>query len=105
MILYILKSGDIFCNHLDDFLNNLNNNNEKLNILIKKLIVNDPHKRMDWKDYFNDPFFNDNEEDIQENECKIKNYFCLDKKMKNELNENKKCKLSISNISNRRIKK
>ena len=53
MILYILKSGDIFCNHLDDFLNNLNNNNEKLNILIKKLIVNDPHKRMDWKDYFN----------------------------------------------------
>ena len=113
MILYVLKSGDILCKNLDNFLNNLNNNenknefdDEKLNILIKKLIVNDPHKRMEWKDYFDDPFFKENEEDIQENEeCKIKNYFCLDKKMKNELNENKNCKLILNNISNRRIKK
>ena len=29
----------------------------KLNDLIKKLVVIDPHKRMEWDDYFKDPFF------------------------------------------------
>ena len=31
-----------------------------LNNLIKKLVVINPHERMEWKDYFNDPFFQDN---------------------------------------------
>ena len=84
-ILYVLKSGDIFCENFDNFLNNLNNNknenefdDEKLNNLIKKLIVNDPQERINWEDYFEDPFFKENEEDIKGNEeCKIKNYFLL----------------------------
>ena len=43
-----------------------------LNNLIKKLVVIDPHERMDWKDYFNDPFFNVDDDDIYQNEeCKI----------------------------------
>ena len=80
VILYVLKTGDIFCKNLIDFFINLKNKNikkenddEKLNNLIKKLVVTDPHKRMEWKDYFNDPFFKVNDEDIKENEeCKIK---------------------------------
>ena len=45
---------------------------EKLNNLIKKLVVIDPHERMEWKDYFEDPFFKVNDEDVKENEeCKI----------------------------------
>ena len=44
----------------------------KLNNLIKKLVVIEPHKRMEWNDYFNDPFFNINDNDIQQNDdCKI----------------------------------
>jgi serine/threonine protein kinase len=46
---------------------------EKLNSLIKKLVVINPHERMEWKDYFEDPFFKENDEDVKENEeCKIK---------------------------------
>ena len=42
-----------------------------LNKLIKKLVVNNPKDRMEWKDYFNDPFFIFNDDDIQQNnECK-----------------------------------
>ncbi len=33
----------------------------KLNKLIKKLIVIDPHERIEWQDYFDDPFFQDND--------------------------------------------
>jgi hypothetical protein len=29
-----------------------------LNNLIKKLVVIEPKERMEWKNYFNDPFFN-----------------------------------------------
>ena len=50
---------------------------EKLNDLIKKLVVIDPHKRMEWKDYFDHPFFKVNDEDVKDvkesEECKIKN--------------------------------
>ena len=67
---------------------NLNNNtienkndDEKLNNLIKNLVVSDPHKRMNWKEYFDDPFFKVNDKDIEENlECKNKN-LNLDKKL------------------------
>jgi len=82
VILYVLKTGDIFCKNLINFIINLhnkNNNNkkeiddEKLNNLIKKLVVTDRHKRMEWEDYFDDPFFKVDDEDIKENEeCKIK---------------------------------
>ena len=48
-----------------------------LNNLIKKLVVNDPYERMEWKDYFDDPFFNINE-DIKDNEeCKLKKLIIL----------------------------
>ena len=82
IILYMLKTGEYIFEgtELVDILLNKKNNkikkeitdDEKLNDLIKKLVVNDPHKRMEWNDYFNHPFFNVNDDDIQENnECKI----------------------------------
>ena len=55
-----------------DILANKNSNKIKketddilLNKLIKKLVVIDPHERMEWNDYFNDPFFKVNDEDIK----------------------------------------
>ena len=33
---------------------------KKLDNLIKKLIVEDPEKRLSWEDYFNEPIFRDN---------------------------------------------
>jgi hypothetical protein len=77
----MFKTGDIYCKDMIDFFVNLNNNtiknendDKKLNNLIKNLVVSDPHKRMDWKEYFDDPFFKDNGEDIKENdESKINN--------------------------------
>ena len=47
---------------------------EKLNNLIKKLVVIDPHERMEWEEYFDDPFFKINDENDKEiEECKINN--------------------------------
>ena len=81
VILYMLKTGEyIFEGEiLRDILNNKNLNKIKkdtndpiLNNLIKKLVVNDPHKRMEWKEYFDDPFFKVDDDDIHQNEeCKI----------------------------------
>ena len=82
IILYILKTGGhIFGETCDEIKKNKKENNikkytddDKLNDLIKKLVVIDPHKRMEWKDYFEHPFFKVNDEDVKENEeCKIKN--------------------------------
>ena len=80
IILYYLKTGEyIFDGKRElDILNNKDKNkikkdtdDELLNKLIKKLVVKDPHKRMEWYDYFKDPFFKVNDEDIKENiECK-----------------------------------
>ena len=74
IILYVLKTGDKFLKNLIDFLVNLDNNtiankndDEKLNNLIKNLVVSDPYKRMDWKEYFDNPFF-------KVNECKNTNF-------------------------------
>ena len=40
---------------------------------------------MEWKDYFNDPFFNIEEDDIFQNtECKTNIYYFIDKKLKSE---------------------
>ena len=82
IILYMLKTGEYIFegkNYMDTLINKKSNkmkkdtDDEKLNSLIKKLVVFDPHKRMEWKDYFEDPFFKVNDEDIKESEeCKIK---------------------------------
>ncbi len=81
VILYVLKTGDKNFINWIDFLVNLRNNtiinkndDEKLNNLIKNLVVSDPKNRMDWEKYFEDPFFKHNDEDFQlSEESKIKN--------------------------------
>ena len=70
---YIFDGNDLF-----EKLANKNKNNIKketddplLNNLIKKLVVIDPKDRMEWKNYFDDPFFNFDDDNIfQNNECK-----------------------------------
>ena len=84
IILYILKTGEYIFegNDLLDILTNKKNNKQKketddplLNDLIKKLVVNDPHNRMEWNQYFNHPFFKKNDDEIKESEeCKIDFY-------------------------------
>ena len=83
IILYYLKTGEyIFDDETwDKIKKNKKENNikkiyddDKLNDLIKKLVVIDPHKRMEWKDYFDHPFFKENDEDVKKSEeCKINN--------------------------------
>ncbi len=77
IILYYLKTGEYIFdgkNKSEKMENKENNiikkdtNDELLNKLIRKLVVKDPHDRMEWKDYFEDPFF-------KENEIKIYNEF------------------------------
>jgi serine/threonine protein kinase len=80
IILYYLKTGEYIFDgkrELDILIDKDKNiikkdtNDELLNKLIRKLVVKDPHKRMEWDDYFKDPFFKVNDEDIKENiECK-----------------------------------
>ena len=80
IILYYLKTGEYIFDgkrDLDKLINKDKNiikkdtDDELLNKLIRKLVVKDPHKRMEWDDYFKDPFFKVNDEDIKENiECK-----------------------------------
>ena len=94
IILYLLKAGEYIFEgkRLVDILNNQKINkfkketdDQKLNDLIKKLIVYEPKDRMEWKDYFNDPFFNIDEDDIFQNtECKINIYYFIDNKLKSE---------------------
>ena len=81
VILYMLKTGEYIFEgkNLFDILGNKNLNKIKketddpiLNNLIKKLVVIEPHERMEWKDYFDEPFFKVDDEDIHQNEeCKI----------------------------------
>ena len=76
IILYYLKTGEYIFDgkrELDILINKDKNiikketDDELLNKLIRKLVVKDPHKRMEWDDYFKDPFFKVNDEDIKEN--------------------------------------
>ena len=82
IILYMLKTGEYIFEgkKLFDILNNQRNNkikketdDEKLNKLIKKLVVYEPHERIEWKEYFDDPFFKINEENNNKDSegCKI----------------------------------
>ena len=97
IILYLLKTGEYIFDgkrEIEILINKENNKIKKdiiddklLNKLIKKLVVNDPHKRMEWNDYFNDPFFKVNDENIEYNdECKIKYLIYIDKLLKDENN-------------------
>ena len=79
IILYMLKTGEYIFegNSLYEKLTNKNKNNIKketddplLNNLIKKLVVINPKDRMEWKNYFEDPFFNFDDDTQQKNECK-----------------------------------
>ena len=79
IILYMLKTGQYIFdgNDLFEKLANKNKNNIKketndplLNNLIKKLVVINPKDRMEWKNYFEDPFFNFDDDTQQKNECK-----------------------------------
>ena len=105
IILYLLKTGECIFEGKKkfDILANKNSNKIKketddvlLNKLIKKLVVIDPHERMEWNDYFNDPFFRENDEnEIKLNEKKekeIKEEFenkikTLENKLKEKENE------------------
>ena len=81
IILYLLKTGECIFegkNKGENLVNKFNNKIKKktddilLNNLIKKLVVINPHERMEWNDYFEDPFFKVNDEDVKESEeCKI----------------------------------
>jgi calcium-dependent protein kinase len=110
IILYMLKTGEYIFDGKTKFeiLKNKYSNNikketddPKLNNLIKKLVVIDPHERMEWEDYFKDPFFNvDDKDDIKENiECK-NTYLKAVKKLNEEKNSYLNRKIIISNNRN-----
>ena len=98
IILYYLKTGECIFDgetELEILINKDKNiikrdtDDELLNKLIKKLVVKDPNKRMEWDDYFKDPFFKVNDKDIKENiEGKMKN-LNIDKKLNFEFKQNK----------------
>ena len=72
---YIFDGKDLMDKLANKKINKMrkDTDDEKLNSLIKKLVVINPHERMEWKDYFEDPFFRVNDEDFKESEeCKIK---------------------------------
>ena len=103
VLLYVFKTGDKnfinFIDNIGDLRNNTIKNkkfdDEKLNNLIKNLVVSDPTNRMNWENYFEDPFFKDNDEDFQlseESKIKIK---ILDKRIIKENYENKNCKIIL----------
>ena len=57
LLIYNLRFYDIpfFAFYTGNIPKNFDDNN--LNDLVKKLIVTDPSKRINWEDYFNHPFF------------------------------------------------
>ena len=62
--------------------------NKELDDLLEKLIVSDPEKRIAWKDYFEHPFFKNNNNDNSEN--KKQNEKIINKGENEEINELKK---------------
>ena len=76
VILYMLKTGEIIFEGkklVDILINKINGNlkkktnDDKLNDLISKLVVNNPEKRLNWNDYFNHPFFKVKDDDNNDN--------------------------------------
>ncbi len=113
VILYMLKTGEIIFkgNNLEDIITNKKFGNLKktknnkiiedddnLNDLINKLVVNDPNERLNWNDYFNHPFFKENEE-IQKEKSKE-----INEKLNNEIkrlkNENIQLQNKLKNVEN-----
>ena len=82
--------------------------NSDLDNLIRKLLTVDPNKRLSWKEYFNRPFFiNNNSEDKnlckQNNENKEKDINEnneLIKQLSNKKNKNEKLNKKISDLEN-----
>ena len=70
---YIFEGNDLYEKLTNKKLNKIKKETDDplLNNLIKKLVVINPKDRMEWKDYFDDPFFNFDDDNIQQkNECK-----------------------------------
>jgi serine/threonine protein kinase len=67
------KDKNIIIKDTDDIL---------LNKLIRKLVVKDPHKRIEWDDYFNDPFFQ-----VIDEKFSKKNYLNIDEILNFDSNE------------------
>ena len=111
VILYMLKTGEnIFegKNDIERMINKMNGkikkikDDDKLNDLICRLVVNDPHKRIKWEDYFNHPFFKVNDDENQNvlnnNEIKEKNLEIANLKKQNKNFENQIKKLKLDKI-------
>ena len=93
IILYMLKTNEYIFDgkKMFDILQNKNLNRIKkktddkiLNDLIEKLVVNDPHYRIGWDEYFSHPFFKENDYEMKETEESKINYLSKVKKLKNE---------------------
>ena len=72
IILYMLKTGQFIFegNSMREIIINQYKNkfrketdDKKLNDLIKKLVVTEPEKRMNWDEYFEHPFFKENDDE------------------------------------------
>ena len=113
VILYMLKTGEIIFkgNNIEDIITNKKFGNLKktknnkiiedddnLNDLINKLVVNDPNERLNWNDYFNHPFFKENEE-IQKIE-KSKENEKLNNEIKRLKDENIQLQNKLKNVEN-----
>ena len=98
VILYMLKTGEIIFDGKNDaerMISKMNGKIKKikdddlLNDLISKLVVNNPHERIEWNDYFNHQFFKENDDDNKnvayDNQIKEKNKIIenLEKKVQN----------------------
>ena len=61
-LIYYLKGQHKIWKYYEKIENSIKD--DDLKDLLKKLIVIDAHKRIDWNDYFNHPFFNIDEIDF-----------------------------------------
>ena len=111
VILYMLKTGENIFEGKNDFERmtcKMNGkikkikDDDKLNDLICRLVVNDPHKRIEWEDYFNHPFFKVNDDEnqnvVNSNEIKEKNLEIANLKKQNKIFENQIKQLNLSKI-------
>ena len=58
VVIYILIRKNNPSNEIIEKISDIDlTNNSNLNNLIKRLLVEDPQKRISWNEYFNHPFF------------------------------------------------